>query len=132
MRSIRACAIMSAGSEIAGEAAAGLAAAYIALKANSGASSAELASYLTHAKQLYSFATSAQGSYQDLTSECLAQHGVGSHSSLPAVSQGGLPDALSHLYVSLVAKSDEGCAQQGGHVCVLTCFAAALQVDGLH
>ncbi len=73
----QACAILSAGSEIAGEAAAGLAAAYIALKANSGASSADLASYLTHAKQLYSFATSAQGSYQDLTSECLAQHGVG-------------------------------------------------------
>lgn len=70
-----------AGSEIAGEAAAGLAAAYIALKANSGASSAQLASYLTHAKQLYSFANSTQGSYQDLTSECLAQHGVRSVNS---------------------------------------------------
>ena len=67
---------LAAGSEIAGEAAAGLAAAYIALKANSGASSAELQGYLSHAKQLYSFANSAQGSYQDLTDECLAQHGV--------------------------------------------------------
>lgn len=64
-----------AGSEIAGEAAAGLAAAYIVLKANNG-SAAKYNSYLTHAKQLYTFATTSQGSYQNLTSPCLAQLGV--------------------------------------------------------
>jgi hypothetical protein len=66
-----------AGSEIAGEAAAGLAAAYIVLGANKHVPAATLSSYLTHAEQLYTLATTYPGSYQTLTSDpCLKQLGV--------------------------------------------------------
>ena len=64
-----------AGSEIAGEGAAGLAAAYVVLKGQD-ASDKRLANYLKHAKELYSLATKFPGSYQTLTSPCLKQHGV--------------------------------------------------------
>ena len=71
------CAATVAGSEIAGEAAAGLAAAYIVLGANKYAPTATLSSYLTHAEQLYTLATKFPGSYQTLTSDpCLKQLGV--------------------------------------------------------
>jgi Glycosyl hydrolase family 9 len=61
-----------------------------------------LASYLTHAKQLYSFATSAQGSYQDLTSECLAQHGVGRVAAMHVLGHRGLaPPACVYAPVGM-------------------------------
>ena len=69
--------IVAAGSEIAGEAAAGLAAAYIVLGANKAVSATTLSSYLTHSEQLYTLATTHQGSYQTLTDDpCLKQLGV--------------------------------------------------------
>ena len=76
-----------AGSEIAGEGAAGLAAAYVVLKGQK-ASATKLASYLKHAEELYSLATNFPGSYQTLKGPCLAQHGVRPlHSSEGVVSQ---------------------------------------------
>ena len=69
--------VAAIGSEIAGEAAAGLAAAYIVLGANKAVSATTLSSYLTHAEQLYTLATTYQGSYQTLTNDpCLKQLGV--------------------------------------------------------
>ena len=68
------CAAAS-GSEIAGEAAAGLAAAYKVMKANKYGAASDVNGYLSHAKDLYSFATGSPGSYQDLKDPCLAQHG---------------------------------------------------------
>ena len=69
--------LVAAGSEIAGEAAAGLAAAYVVLGANKAVSASTLSSYLTHAEQLYTLATTHQGSYQTLTDDpCLKQLGV--------------------------------------------------------
>ena len=71
------CPACAAGSEIAGEAAAGLAAAYVVLGANKAVSASTLSSYLTHAEQLYTLATTHQGSYQTLTDDpCLKQLGV--------------------------------------------------------
>lgn len=43
---------------------------------HSSGSSAQNAKYLMHAKQLYTFATTNPGSYQNATDPCLAQHGV--------------------------------------------------------
>ncbi len=69
--------VVVTGSEIAGEAAAGLAAAYIVLGANKAVSATTLSSYLTHSEQLYTLATTYQGSYQTLTNDpCLKQLGV--------------------------------------------------------
>ena len=65
----------SPGSEIAGEAAAGLAAAYVVMKANKFGTASTVNSYLSHAEDLYAFATGNPGSYQDLKDPCLAQHG---------------------------------------------------------
>ena len=74
--------IFVAGSEIAGEAAAGLAAAYIVLGAHKAVPTSTLSSYLTHAEQLYTLATTHQGSYQTLTDDpCLKQLGVRAKSS---------------------------------------------------
>ena len=51
--------------------------AYVVLGANKAVSAATLSSYLTHAQQLYTLATTHQGSYQTLTDDpCLAQLGV--------------------------------------------------------
>mmetsp|Transcript_6836 Transcript_6836/g.19716 ORF Transcript_6836/g.19716 Transcript_6836/m.19716 type:complete len:804 (+) Transcript_6836:5446-7857(+) len=63
------------GSEIAGEAAAGLAAAYIVMKANKYGAASTVNGYLSHAEDLYAFAKNNPGSYQDLKDPCLAQHG---------------------------------------------------------
>lgn len=64
------------GSEIAGEAAAGLAAASIVLKAQSTKASTKSSTYLKHAEELYVLATKYPGSYQDLKGACLMQHGM--------------------------------------------------------
>ena len=67
--------VVLAGSEIAGEGAAGLAAAYVVLKGQD-AGDKRLPVYLKHAEEMYSLATNFPGSYQTLTSPCLIQLGV--------------------------------------------------------
>lgn len=45
------------------------------MKANKYGAASDVSGYLSHAKDLYSFATGSPGSYQDLKDPCLAQHG---------------------------------------------------------
>ena len=82
--------VHAAGSEVAGEAAAGLAATYIVLRDQK--QKGDIGHYLTHAKQLYTLGAKYPGSYQRANpTSCLGSLGVRLH----------LPTPPSHMWHSL-------------------------------